>query len=123
MKKILFVKKRQVRERVKRVGKWLSLGLNKVKTYATYLAFAVLISPVKSFADAGDGSDAWNTAMDFLLTWIPRLGALMLFGGAIEYAIAYQSENATQKTQGTRIMIAGGMVIGIPLALGSLIKI
>lgn len=113
----------RIQKYVKQVGKWLSDGSNKIKMYVNYLAFAILTSPVKCFASGGDGSETWNTAMDFLLTWVPRLGALMLFGGVIEYAIAYQSDNANQKTQGIRLMVAGGMVMGIPVAIGSLIKI
>lgn len=100
---------------------------NKIRAYAAYVSICVMMAPVNVYAagsDASnDGSAQWNTVMDFLITWIPRLGGLMLFGGAIEYAIAYQSENAGQKTNAIRIMVSGGMLIGIPLAISSLIKI
>lgn len=102
---------------------------NRIRAYAAYVSTCIMMVPVHVYAADGtsntsnDGSAQWNTVMDFLLTWIPRLGGLMLFGGAIEYAIAYQSENAGQKTNAVRIMVAGGMLIGIPFAISSLIKI
>ena len=121
MKKKFLNMKQKVDGRLKKAGKWLSIKTNKVKTYVTYLSLSLLTSPITSHA--GDGTEDWNTAMEFIVTWVPRLGALMLFGGAIEYAIAYQSENSNQKTQATRFMVAGGMVMGVAEALKSLIMI
>lgn len=113
--------KKGMGRRVKGVGEYLSNGTNKIKTYVTYFALSILTNPIQSFAN--DGTQNWNDAMDFILKWIPRIGALMLFCGVIEYAIAYQSDNANQKTQGVRVMVAGGMVMGITVAIGSMIKI
>lgn len=89
--------------------------------YTAFLVYVILTHPL--VVCASNGETYWNLSLMLVTTWIPRLGAMMLFGGVIEYAIAYQSDNANQKTQGIRLMVAGGMVMGIPVAIGSLIKI
>lgn len=95
----------------------------RIKTYATYIALTYVSTPMVSYASGTDPDAAWNSVMDFLLKWIPRLGGVLMFIGAIEFAIAYKNEDANSKTNATRLLAAGAMVIAIPTALASLLKV
>lgn len=67
------------------------------------------------------GEAQWNMSIMFIMDWIPRMGTLLLFSGAIEYAIAYQSDNANQKVQAIRLMVSASMLIGVTWSIRTLI--
>lgn len=89
--------------------------------HAAFLMITILTHPFIVYASGGETH--WNLTMMLITTWIPRLGGVMLFSGAIEYAIAYQSDNAGQKTQAMRLMVSAGMIIGVSWSIRSLIYV
>lgn len=82
-----------------------------------------------SFATTPSGNvetqtkDAWNTVMDLITEWIPRIGVVVIFIGAVEFAFAFKSEDAEGKTKALRTIAAGAIVGGVCLALGAMLKI
>lgn len=118
MKNQMLEKMEQAKEKLQGVAK---KGIDKMKVYASAVMLAVMTAPIATYA-AADADASWNTVMDFLLTWIPRLGGVLLFIGGVEFAIAYKNEDANSKTNATRLMVSGAMVIALPVALGSLLK-
>lgn len=89
--------------------------------YTAFLVYVILTHPL--VVCASNGETYWNLSLMLVTTWIPRLGAMMLFGGVIEYAIAYQSDNANQKTQAMRMVVSAGMIIGVSWSIRTLIYI
>lgn len=109
---------------LRRAGEFLSVKKNKVMTYLTFFALNLFSIPLSLSADeVADANASWNAVMDFLITWIPRLGAVLLFIGGLEFAIAYKNEDANSKTNAVRLMVSGAMVIALPVALKSLLRI
>lgn len=91
------------------------------KLYVGSILFYIISMPLNVYA--ADAAAAWNQVMNFITEWIPRLGGVLLFVGGIEFALAYKNEDANAKTNATRLMISGAMVIAIPVALSSLLQI
>lgn len=120
MGKLMTKTKEKVEMAVKAAGIRLDNVKTKVKAISAFISLSILTAPVYVHA-APDADAAWNTVMEFVLTWVPRLGGVLLFIGAIEFAIAYKNEDSNSKTNATRLMIAGAMVIAIPMALRSLL--
>lgn len=109
---------------LRHAGEFLSVKKNKVMTYLTFFALNLFSIPLSLSADeVADANASWNAVMDFLITWIPRLGAVLLFIGGLEFAIAYKNEDANSKTNAVRLMVSGAMVIALPVALKSLLRI
>lgn len=115
MKKIMKVLK-EVKTDVRQI---LKQGVDKLTAFKTAVLVLLLSAPVNVYA--ADANASWNTVMNFLIEWVPKLGAVLLFYGAVEFGIAYKSEDANSKTNATRTMVAGAMVIAIPTALKSLL--
>lgn len=102
------------------------LKAKKLFTWLYAMLFVNVLMPVNAFATTytdTKSKNAWNTVMNFVLTWVPRIGAVVVFIGAIEFAFAFKSEDAEGKTKGLRAVVAGAMVIAIPVALKALIVI
>lgn len=124
-------KQRQIKkteESKKGVVSLLERVQGKAKEIFTWLyavMFVNVLMPINAYASYTDAKskNAWNTVMNFILTWVPRIGLVVLFVGAIEFALAFKSEDAEGKTKGLRTVIAGAMVVAIPVALKSLIVI
>lgn len=97
----------------------------EIFTWLYAVMFVNVLMPINAYASYTDATskNAWNTVMNFILTWVPRIGLVVLFVGAIEFALAFKSEDAEGKTKGLRTVIAGAMVVAIPVALKSLIVI
>jgi len=105
---------------------FLKTNMKKIKRgigYAYLTCATMIIEPITAQA-AGEANakDDWKQVTDFLLEWFPRLGAVVLLIGAIEFALAFKSEDPEGKTKGVRTAVAGAMVIAIPAALGKLLN-
>ena len=114
------MKQKKLNSALLKIGTAMENRKTKIKTWGYFLTTMILTAPATVFADV-DAEASWNLVMNFLLTWIPRLGGVLLFLGGVEFAIAYKNEDANAKTNATRLMIAGAMVIAIPVALKSLL--
>lgn len=95
--------------------------VNNKKMWVSGIVLSILSTPI--YASASDGSAEWNTIMNYVLTWIPRIGGVVMFIGAIEFALAFKTEDAEGKTKGMRTVVAGAMVIGIAVSLRAIITI
>lgn len=63
------------------------------------------------------GADAkWNAMINFILPWISRLGGVVILIGAVEFGLAFKSDDAEGKTKGMRTAIAGCIVLAVGLS-------
>lgn len=69
----------------------------------------------------GGGSSSAETAyqdvIDFFVTWIRRLGAVIALVGGIMFGLAIKDNNADQKQAGLMTLIAGFVVVAITAAV------
>ena len=74
---------------------------------------------------AGGGSGSGSTSADtsytsvvnFFVTWIRRIGALVAFVGAVMFGLAIKNNDAEQKQQGLLTMVAGFVVVAVTAAI------
>ena len=82
------------------------------KIQAIMLAYALFAPMSLTY-----GADAkWNAVISFILPWISRLGGVVVLIGAIEFGLAFKSDDAEGKTKGMRTVIAGCIVIAVGLS-------
>ena len=68
-------------------------------------------------ASGGSGADAkWDAVINFILPWITRLGGVVILIGAVEFGLAFKSDDAEGKTRGMRTIIAGCIVTAVGLS-------
>lgn len=58
----------------------------------------------------------WDTIIGFIVPWITRLGGVVILIGAVEWGLAFKSDDAEGKTKGMRTIIAGCIVTAVGLS-------
>lgn len=94
--------------------------LNKIGKYIiakkiqiSMLMYAAL-APVSVASATAEAK--WNSVIDFILPWIQRLGGVVILIGAVEFGLAFKSDDAEGKTKGLRTVIAGCIVFAVGLS-------
>lgn len=71
-------------------------------------------------AGSGSGSttadSSYKSVINFFITWIRRIGAMVAFIGAIMFGLAIKNNDADQKQNGLLTMVAGFVAFAICLA-------
>lgn len=109
----LFIKSKVIKAN-KKMDKFVTFVRNK-RWKAAILLYAIL-SPI-NVAYAADAK--WNEVISFILPWINRLGGVVILIGAIEFGIAFKTDEAEGKTKGMRTVIAGCIVLAVGLSSGT----
>ncbi len=98
----------------KKFIKWMAA---KKTILSTYLVSAIYdLYSIRAFATDGTGGSAeakWDSVIGFILPWITRLGGVVILIGAIEFGLAFKSDDAEGKTKGMRTIIAGCIVTAV----------
>lgn len=76
---------------------------------------------------AGDGGESasgsttadtsYNKVINFFITWIRRIGAMVALVGAVMFGLAIKNNDADQKQNGLLTMVAGFVVVAITAAV------
>lgn len=78
------------------------------------LLFYALFAPIGYASATADAK--WTAVINFILPWIQRLGGAVVLIGAVEFGLAFKSDDAEGKTKGLRTIIAGIIVIAVGLS-------
>ena len=92
----------------------IATGKFAQKHYAaiTICMMATMMVGSAVFADGG-AEEMWTTMTALISKWVLRLGGVVVFVGAIMFALGWKSDDADQKTRGVQTMVAGAMVAAI----------
>lgn len=99
-----------------------ALNLKRKKLWLSFTT-AVMMSVITAFtasADSGmtnEGEAQFNAVIEFFASWIGRIGMVVGFIGAIQFALAIKNDDADAKTRGLMTLAAGFVVFGITKAL------
>lgn len=84
---------------------------------SAYIALAICdLYAIRAQAAGTSGTNAdakWDAVIGFILPWITRLGGVVILIGAIEFGLAFKSDDAEGKTRGMRTIIAGCIVTAV----------
>ena len=74
-------------------------------------------TPPASGSGSASADASYTKVVNFFVTWIRRIGALVAMIGAIMFGLAIKNNEAEQKTQGLLTMVAGFVVVAITAAV------
>jgi hypothetical protein len=106
----LTVEQRDAR-RVRHVSK-IMFGL-----YAVMMAMSVM--GVTCFAEGtggGEGVETFNTVVEFIVDWVARIGLVVGFIGAVQFALGFKDDSADGKTRGLMCLASGFIVFAVAKA-------
>ncbi len=67
---------------------------------------------------SGEADEAYQSVMNVIVTWIRRVGAAVALFGGVMLALGFKNDEATQKENGIKTMVAGFVVWAICGAVG-----
>lgn len=67
-------------------------------------------TPAAPASGSADADSAYEGVVDFFLTWIRRVGAIVAFLGAIVFAFGFKNDEDNKKDLGIKTMISGFLV-------------
>ncbi len=89
-------------------------------TYASEEPQFVMLAGNGNNAGGASGSStadgAYTNVVNFFITWLRRIGAMVALVGAIMFGLAIKSNDAEQKQAGLLTMVAGFVVFAVCLA-------
>lgn len=87
-------------------------------------AFAMMASQmlgITAFASADsaastEGVDTFNTVVQFIVDWVARIGLVIGFIGAVQFALGFKDDSADGKTRGLMCFASGFIVFAVAKA-------
>lgn len=81
------------------------------------VAAGAVTTAVGSGSGSKDADSTYTSVINFFVTWIRRIGAVIAFVGAIMFGLSIKNHDGEQKQQGLLTMVAGFVVVAICLAV------
>ncbi|GHU55741.1 hypothetical protein AGMMS49975_17970 [Clostridia bacterium] len=102
----------------------LKIDKKQVIRFLAALLFVSLICVVRVFAaDEGGGGDAaWTEITELVKTWVIRIGAFTCVIGVVMFGLAWQRNEAENKTRAIATIVGGAIVIAAPAVLDKLVS-
>jgi len=91
----------------------------KITTSVLVCTMLILSFTTTVFAnplDATRGEEQFNSLVEFLATWIGRIGGVVAFVGVVQFALGVKSQNPDEKINGLKTLVAGIMVFAVAQA-------
>jgi hypothetical protein len=79
----------------------------------TLFMLSVCSVPPTTALAAGGADAKWQSVISFITPWIGRMGGLVILIGAVEFGLAFKSDDAEGKTRGIRTIVAGCIVFAV----------
>lgn len=81
---------------------------------AAYLMMSCM--GMTAFAVDSEGVDTFNTVVEFIVDWVARIGLVIGFIGAVQFALGFKDDNADGKTRGLMCLASGFIVFAVAKA-------
>lgn len=106
----------KIKVKAKEIGKFLYQQRNIIAVVIMVVMITVPSLVFAASTEGASGDNQWNFLTSLITKWGKRIGgAIMLFGG-IDFGLGWKDDRADQITQGIRIAVAGGIVLGVVAA-------
>lgn len=83
---------------------------------AGFMAVMMMSSLFGITAFADDGVDTFNTVVEFIVDWVARIGLVIGFIGAVQFAMGFKDDSADGKTRGLMCLASGFIVFAVAKA-------
>ncbi|MBO6300939.1 MAG: hypothetical protein J6N15_00685 [Ruminiclostridium sp.] len=93
-------------------------AIRKITTGVMAASMAMSVMGVTCFAEgtSGEGVDTFNTVVEFIVDWVARIGLVVGFIGAVQFALGFKDDSADGKTRGLMCLASGFIVFAVAKA-------
>ena len=101
------------RKRARAVSR-LTAGFMAVMMLST--VFGITAFAEEGDGGGGDGVTTFNTVIQFIVDWVARIGLVVGFIGAVQFALGFKDDSADGKTRGLMCLASGFIVFAVAKA-------
>lgn len=93
-------------------------SVSRMATGIMAASMAMSCMGVTCFAADGSsaGVDTFNTVVEFIVDWVARIGLVIGFIGAVQFAMGFKDDSADGKTRGLMCLASGFIVYAVAKA-------
>lgn len=94
----------------------ISAGFFAVMLMSSLFGITAFADEAAAAASGGEGVDTFNTVVQFIVDWVARIGLVIGFIGAIQFALGFKDDSADGKTRGLMCLASGFIVFAVAKA-------
>ena len=83
---------------------------------AVYMAMSAMGVTAFAADGGGEGVETFNTVVEFIVEWVGRIGLVIGFIGAVQFAMGFKDDSADGKTRGLMCLASGFIVFAVAKA-------
>ena len=95
-------------------------SISRVMIGLTAASMVMSAMGVTAFADeeaaSPEGVETFNTVVQFIVDWVARIGLVIGFIGAVQFAMGFKDDSADGKTRGLMCLASGFIVFAVAKA-------
>ena len=95
-------------------------SVKKITAGLMAASMAASLMGITCFAAEGGGSsegvETFNTVVEFIVDWVARIGLVVGFIGAVQFALGFKDDSADGKTRGLMCLASGFIVFAVAKA-------
>ena len=103
------------RKRARAIGR-LTAGFMAVMMLSTVFGITAFADAGGGGTGGGDGVSTFNTVIEFIVDWVARIGLVVGFIGAVQFALGFKDDSADGKTRGLMCLASGFIVYAVAKA-------
>ena len=94
-------------------------AIRRITTGVMAASMAMSVMGVTCLAEdggGGEGVETFNTVVEFIVDWVARIGLVIGFIGAVQFAMGFKDDSADGKTRGLMCLASGFIVFAVAKA-------
>ena len=94
-------------------------SISRITTGIMAATMAMSCMGITCFAPDGassEGVETFNTVVEFIVDWVARIGLVIGFIGAVQFAMGFKDDSADGKTRGLMCLASGFIVFAVAKA-------
>ena len=94
-------------------------SISRITTGLMAATMAMSCMSITCFAADGtssEGVETFNTVVEFIVDWVARIGLVIGFIGAVQFAMGFKDDSADGKTRGLMCLASGFIVFAVAKA-------
>ena len=94
-------------------------SISRITTGIMAATMAMSCMDITCFAADGassEGVETFNTVVEFIVDWVARIGLVIGFIGAVQFAMGFKDDSADGKTRGLMCLASGFIVFAVAKA-------
>lgn len=103
------------RKRMRSIRK-ITTGIMAASMAASLMGIPCFALEDKDAASTADGVETFNKVVEFIVDWVARIGLVVGFIGAVQFALGFKDDSADGKTRGLMCLASGFIVFAVAKA-------